>query len=99
MDPASLKSERSAKLLMTKLDKRYDAAIGAKNEVGYRAREGGWSQEMFAEEAEYKKAMAAIIVEMEALKAACDKRGWYVPGKWLRYWGSTHCALVAANID
>jgi hypothetical protein len=36
-----LKSDRSAKILMSKLDKKYDAAVLARNEVGYRGRAGG----------------------------------------------------------
>lgn len=99
IDPMTLKSERSAKLRMNKLDKRYDAAIAARNAVTGKARESGWCDELFAETAKHEAEMRAIYEQMEGLYLASKVRGWWVTGQWYKYMTSTHAQLVAQNRD
>src|ERR1700722_12791832 len=99
IDPATLKSERSAKILATKLDRKYDEAIGARNAVTAGARETGWGTEESETCRAHENVMASVLEEMDALKTAAALRGWYVTSKWLRYFGSAHRALVFANMD
>jgi hypothetical protein len=99
LDPSSLKSERSAKILMTKMERRYEAARDERNSFNEQARQTGWSEEMFAEQRKAEVKMNAIVDEMIALSAAAHVRGWYVKGTLLRYWDSPTAALVAQNID
>jgi len=97
--PESLKSERSAKIRLTKLEGQYEAARDRRNGVNAKGQAGGWDEALFREREAHEALMALIVQEMRALSGAAAKRGWHVTGRLLRYWDSPTAALVAANID
>lgn len=99
MNPETLKSERSAKIRMTKLEGRWNDAHGAKVLIIQKGNEEGWDDARFVERDAAQAVESAIVDEMRALADAASKRGWYVKGSLLRYWDSPTAALVAANID
>ncbi len=99
MRTTTIKSERAAKIQMTKLDRAYDEALAKRNDVTQAARESGWSEEDFAAERAAQDEMNAIYEQMVAHCAAAKALGFYAGGSWLRYFGSATTALIAANID
>lgn len=77
------KSHQAAKIKLTKLNKAYNEAIAARNEISHEP--GGWNQDRFARHDAAEKVMASIYAEMEAFRDACKAVGWYVTSSWLRY--------------
>lgn len=95
----TLKSECSAKILMGKLDRKYEAARSACSQFEYARRLDGWCDTSFAELKTLEAACAAVVEEMEALEAQAKSQGFYAGGHWLSWWSDPTCALIAANID
>ncbi len=79
------KTQRAAQIKLTKLNKKYDEAIAARNSINEEGRKGGFCEAIFVRERAAQASMDAIYAEMEAFRNACRAVGWYVSAQWLRY--------------
>lgn len=99
MNPNNLKSERSAKILMTKIERRYKAAHGELGAVLEARWTHGCTDDTFTQERAARDKMSAIVDEMRVLSDAAKARGWWVKGSTLRWMDSPTAELVRNNID
>ncbi len=93
------KSERAAKLAVTKADKAYNAARTVRREYEWAQRETGWCEEAFTELHRLEAVEQAAYAELERIHAEAEACGYYAPSKTLRWDRSPTRALIAANMD
>ena len=90
-----IKSERSAKIQMTKLEKQYHAIQAQRNSFEHRA----LSDVEWATRKCLETAMGLVADQMYALQAEAKALGFYVSGDLLRWWGNPTRELILNNVD
>lgn len=91
----NFKSERAAKLAMTKANKAYDEAIQARN--AYSNEPGGWNEERFAGLRKLEQKMSEAYEAGKKVYDAARAQGFWVHS--YHFGHNPTRDLIAANMD